>query len=81
MLEKELGRNVDELFERFDADPIGSASIAQVTYVPDLFIELMTISLVVTVCSLKQFLKFCFWRTIKALPRNLFGLPSSNLIF
>ncbi|KAH7865373.1 hypothetical protein Vadar_005749 [Vaccinium darrowii] len=30
VLEKELGRNVDELFERFDADPIGSASIAQV---------------------------------------------------
>ncbi|KAL6997021.1 hypothetical protein U1Q18_007144 [Sarracenia purpurea var. burkii] len=30
VLENELGRNVDELFERFDADPIGSASIAQV---------------------------------------------------
>nr|XP_016501005.1 PREDICTED: uncharacterized protein slr0889-like [Nicotiana tabacum] len=30
VLEKELGRNVDELFERFDVDPLGSASIAQV---------------------------------------------------
>ncbi|PWA43989.1 protein kinase superfamily protein [Artemisia annua] len=30
VLEKELGRSVDEMFERFDWDPIGSASIAQV---------------------------------------------------
>ncbi|THG08273.1 hypothetical protein TEA_023880 [Camellia sinensis var. sinensis] len=30
VLENELGQCVDELFERFDADPIGSASIAQV---------------------------------------------------
>ncbi|XP_077253038.1 uncharacterized protein LOC143892357 isoform X2 [Tasmannia lanceolata] len=30
VLEKELGRNISELFERFDVDPIGSASIAQV---------------------------------------------------
>ncbi|KAL7139545.1 hypothetical protein ABFS83_09G059700 [Erythranthe nasuta] len=30
VLEKELGRSIDELFERFDADPLGSASIAQV---------------------------------------------------
>ncbi|KAA8542169.1 hypothetical protein F0562_023321 [Nyssa sinensis] len=30
VLEKELGRRVDELFERFDMDPLGSASIAQV---------------------------------------------------
>ncbi|XP_060172223.1 uncharacterized protein LOC132603261 isoform X2 [Lycium barbarum] len=30
VLEKELSRNVDELFERFDVDPLGSASIAQV---------------------------------------------------
>ncbi|PRQ17056.1 putative cadmium-transporting ATPase [Rosa chinensis] len=30
MLETELGRSVGELFERFDVDPIGSASIAQV---------------------------------------------------
>lgn len=30
MLEMELGRNVGEVFERFDVDPIGSASIAQV---------------------------------------------------
>ncbi|KAL6497212.1 hypothetical protein OROGR_029141 [Orobanche gracilis] len=30
VLEEELGLTVDELFERFDADPIGSASIAQV---------------------------------------------------
>lgn len=29
-LEKELGRSVDELFERFDVNPLGSASIAQV---------------------------------------------------
>ncbi|XP_057460084.1 protein ACTIVITY OF BC1 COMPLEX KINASE 8, chloroplastic isoform X2 [Actinidia eriantha] len=30
VVEGELGRSVDELFERFDTDPIGSASIAQV---------------------------------------------------
>ncbi|XP_047316864.1 aarF domain-containing protein kinase 1 [Impatiens glandulifera] len=30
MIEKELGRSVDELFERFDDIPLGSASIAQV---------------------------------------------------
>ncbi|KVH98157.1 Protein kinase-like domain-containing protein [Cynara cardunculus var. scolymus] len=30
VLEKELGKNVDEMFERFEWDPIGSASIAQV---------------------------------------------------
>ncbi|KAL6584277.1 hypothetical protein OROMI_003566 [Orobanche minor] len=30
VLEEELGLSVDELFERFDADPLGSASIAQV---------------------------------------------------
>ncbi|KAH6799568.1 hypothetical protein C2S51_036052 [Perilla frutescens var. frutescens] len=30
VMEKELGRSIDELFERFDADPLGSASIAQV---------------------------------------------------
>lgn len=30
VLEDELGLSVDELFERFDADPLGSASIAQV---------------------------------------------------
>ncbi|CAK9156878.1 unnamed protein product [Ilex paraguariensis] len=30
LLEKELGRSVDELFERFDPTPLGSASIAQV---------------------------------------------------
>ncbi|XP_068303052.1 uncharacterized protein [Pyrus communis] len=30
MLEMELGRNVGEVFERFDVDPLGSASIAQV---------------------------------------------------
>ncbi|CAI9113035.1 OLC1v1013564C3 [Oldenlandia corymbosa var. corymbosa] len=29
-LEKELGQSFDELFERFDANPLGSASIAQV---------------------------------------------------
>ncbi|KAI3454972.1 hypothetical protein Pfo_011635 [Paulownia fortunei] len=30
VLEKELGQSVDEIFERFDVDPLGSASIAQV---------------------------------------------------
>ncbi|KAL2515379.1 Protein kinase superfamily protein [Forsythia ovata] len=30
IVEKEFGRSVDELFERFDVDPLGSASIAQV---------------------------------------------------
>lgn len=30
VLEKELGRSIGELFERFDVDPLGSASIAQV---------------------------------------------------
>nr|GLL34876.1 uncharacterized protein LOC109156165 isoform X2 [Ipomoea trifida] len=30
VLEKELGRSVDDLFERFDVEPLGSASIAQV---------------------------------------------------
>lgn len=30
VIEKELGQSIDELFERFDADPLGSASIAQV---------------------------------------------------
>ncbi|KAI5664962.1 hypothetical protein M9H77_24285 [Catharanthus roseus] len=29
-LERELGKTVDELFERFDVNPLGSASIAQV---------------------------------------------------
>lgn len=36
VLEKELGQNFDELFERFDVDPLGSASIAQVTIKFDL---------------------------------------------
>ncbi|XP_051115905.1 uncharacterized protein LOC127241058 [Andrographis paniculata] len=30
VLEKELGQSVDKLFERFDTNPLGSASIAQV---------------------------------------------------
>lgn len=30
VLENELGKSIDEMFERFDWDPIGSASIAQV---------------------------------------------------
>lgn len=34
-LEKELGRSVDELFERFDVNPLGSASIAQVHLTKD----------------------------------------------
>lgn len=29
-LERELGKSVEELFERFDINPLGSASIAQV---------------------------------------------------
>ncbi|XP_021908897.1 uncharacterized aarF domain-containing protein kinase 1-like isoform X3 [Carica papaya] len=32
VLEKELGRSIGELFERFDVDPLGSASIAQIGY-------------------------------------------------
>ena len=32
VLEEELGRNVAEVFERFDVDPVGSASIAQVPF-------------------------------------------------
>lgn len=30
MLEKELGKSIGEMFERFEMDPLGSASIAQV---------------------------------------------------
>lgn len=30
VLEKEYGHGIDELFERFDVNPLGSASIAQV---------------------------------------------------
>ncbi|XP_042040706.1 uncharacterized protein slr0889-like [Salvia splendens] len=30
VVEKDLGRSIDELFDRFDIDPLGSASIAQV---------------------------------------------------
>ncbi|KAJ7945755.1 Protein kinase superfamily protein [Quillaja saponaria] len=30
VLEKELGQRIDNIFERFDVDPLGSASIAQV---------------------------------------------------
>lgn len=32
VLEEELGRNIAEIFERFDVDPVGSASIAQVPF-------------------------------------------------
>ncbi|XP_040986895.1 uncharacterized protein in hydrogenase 1 5'region isoform X2 [Juglans microcarpa x Juglans regia] len=32
VLEKEFGRSITEIFERFDVDPIGSASIAQIGY-------------------------------------------------
>lgn len=31
VLEKEFGQSIDELFEYFDKDPLGSASIAQVS--------------------------------------------------
>lgn len=30
LLEKELGKSIEEMFENFEWDPIGSASIAQV---------------------------------------------------
>ena len=30
VVEKELGRNIDDVFEMFDVEPLGSASIAQV---------------------------------------------------
>lgn len=33
VIEKELGQSIDEVFERFDADPLGSASIAQVFFI------------------------------------------------
>lgn len=36
VLEKELDQNVDDLFESFDVDPMGSASIAQVSVKLDL---------------------------------------------
>lgn len=32
VLEKELGKSLDEMFESFEWDPIGSASIAQVIH-------------------------------------------------
>ena len=32
LLEKELGKSMDEVFDRFDEDPLGSASIAQVHF-------------------------------------------------
>ncbi|KAI7997470.1 putative aarF domain-containing protein kinase 1 [Camellia lanceoleosa] len=35
VLEKDLGQSVDGLFERFEVNPLGSASIAQVTEVSD----------------------------------------------
>lgn len=31
VLERELGQSIGEMFESFDANPIGSASIAQVS--------------------------------------------------
>ena len=31
MLERELGQGIDDVFERFDMEPLGSASIAQVS--------------------------------------------------
>lgn len=32
VVENELGRSVSEMFETFDRDPLGSASIAQVPF-------------------------------------------------
>lgn len=32
LVEEELGKNFSEVFERFDAEPVGSASIAQVCH-------------------------------------------------
>lgn len=32
VLENELGQGIDEVFDRFDAEPLGSASIAQVFF-------------------------------------------------
>ena len=32
VLEKELGRSIEDIFERFDVEPLGSASIAQVMH-------------------------------------------------
>lgn len=32
VVENELGRSVSEMFETFDPDPLGSASIAQVPF-------------------------------------------------
>lgn len=32
IIEKELGREFDEVFEQFDEEPVGSASIAQVGF-------------------------------------------------
>lgn len=32
VLEKELGRSIGEVFEKFDVNPLGSASIAQVLF-------------------------------------------------
>uniref|UniRef100_A0A3N7FTZ4 ABC1 atypical kinase-like domain-containing protein n=1 Tax=Populus trichocarpa TaxID=3694 RepID=A0A3N7FTZ4_POPTR len=32
VLEKELGRSIEDIFERFDVEPLGSASIAQVQH-------------------------------------------------
>ena len=36
-LERELSQSVDELFDTFDANPLGSASIAQVYIATSLF--------------------------------------------
>lgn len=35
VIEEELGQSVDELFESFDVNPLGSASIAQVLFCED----------------------------------------------
>jgi len=32
VLENELGQGIDDVFERFDVEPLGSASIAQVRF-------------------------------------------------
>lgn len=43
VLEKELGRSTAEIFERFDVNPVGSASIAQVHLTEFICLQLHTV--------------------------------------